>query len=38
MIGIYGLRVAVHFLGKFISFYFREEDYPRFKKFLNKVS
>ena len=38
MIGIYGLRVTVHFVGKFVSFYFREEDYPRLKNFLNKVS
>ena len=38
MIGIYGLRVTIHFVGKFVFFYFREEDYPRLKNFLNKVS
>ena len=38
MIGIYGLRVIIHFIGKFIFFYFWEEDYPRIKNFLNKVS
>ena len=38
MIGIYGLRVIIHFLGKFVCFYLREEDYPRLKNFLNKVS
>ena len=38
MIGIYGLRVMIHFVGKSICFYLREEDYPTIKKFLNKVS
>ena len=38
MIGIYGLRVMIHFIGKSVCFYLREEDYPRLKNFLNKVS
>jgi hypothetical protein len=38
MIGIYGLRVMIHFLGKSLCFYLREEDYPTLKKFLNKIS
>ena len=38
MIGIYGLRVVIHFIGKSICFYLREEGYPTIKKFLNKVS
>jgi hypothetical protein len=38
MIGIYGLRVMIHFVGKFLCFYLREENYPTLKKFLNKVS
>ena len=38
MIGIYGLRVMIHFLGKSLCFYLREEDYPTLKNFLNKVS
>jgi hypothetical protein len=38
MIGIYGLRVIIHFVGKFVCFYLREEDYPKLKNFLNKVS
>ena len=38
MIGIYGLRVVIHFIGKSVCFYLREEDYPRLKNFLNKVS
>jgi hypothetical protein len=35
MIGIYGLRVIIHILGKSVCFYLREEDYPRLKNFLN---
>jgi hypothetical protein len=38
MIGIYGLRLVIHFVGKFVCFYLREEEYPTLKKFLNKVS
>ncbi len=38
MIGIYGLRVMVHFIGKSVCSYLREEDYPTLKNFLNKVS
>ena len=38
MIGIYGLRVVIHFIGKSVCFYLREEDYPTLKNFLNKVS
>lgn len=38
MIGIYVSRVIVHFIGKFLFFYLKQENYPRFKKFMNKVS
>ena len=38
MIGIYGLRLVINFVGKFVCFYLREEDYPTLRNFLNKVS
>lgn len=38
MIGIYALKVIIHFFGKFLFFYLREDKFPRLKKFLNKVS
>ena len=38
MIGIYGLRVIIHLIGKIVLFYLKEENYPRLAKFLNFIS